>query len=266
MRIRVLLLSLAIALISLAAIVFVRTIKWSRREPVIPPSNTTSNGASIPTPLTFHSDSVTGSPRAGPLEPKVFGNISGRVIDALSRPVANAAVHAWSLPPAMGMVPSAITNSRGVFIFKGLETGKYYLSVEKEFAGYPDTDNRFYSAGFVENPNVVVQVEKTVWCGDVRLGPKAAKLAGTVRDAVTNKLIVSTFGGQPRQLVLSRAQDPNNSYTPGIDINGGFEVLVPPVPFTLEVSVAGYQRKEVGSLQLKSGETKRLDIFLVATK
>jgi hypothetical protein len=62
--------------------------------------------------------------------------------------------------------------------------------------------------------------------------------------------------------VLSRIEDPLNSYGAGIDINGNFEVLVPPVPFRVQVMATGYETKELGVFSLKSGERKRLDIVL----
>lgn len=263
MRKRLLLLFFAIGLVPLAGLVLVRIAKWNSPKRANPIQDTRSSYTPLPGPSVSRPPSVN-DPDTLPRSPSQgFGGISGRVIDAKGRPVVKAGLNAWSSPARMGLVPAAHTNSRGIFTFKDLEVGKYKISVEKSYAGYADTENRFYSGGFVENPTVVVEKEKTIWCGDVRLGPKSGRLVGTIRDSETGNLIVSIgSAGQNPQLVLRRTEDPNNSYDPGIDIHGNFEVLVPPVSFTLEVVVAGYEKQNMGMLKLKSGETKRLDIVL----
>lgn len=264
MRKRLLLLFLAVGLVSLAGLVFVRIAKWNSSERVIPLQDTGSSHTPLPDHRISRHPPVNDAHTIWRSPSQEFGGISGRVIDAKGRPVAHASVWAWAVRRAwVGMVPSAGTNSRGIFKFRDLEVGRYSLSAGKDYAGYANTDNRFYSAGFVENPTVLLEAGKTIWCGDVRLGPKAGRLAGTVRDSLTGKPIVSTGShGQDRQFVLRRTEDPNNSYDPGIDIHGNFEVFVPPIPFTLEVVVAGYEKKNVGTLKLKSGETRRLNIML----
>jgi hypothetical protein len=263
MRKRLLLLFLAVGLVSVGGLVLVRIAKWNSLKRVTPTQGTASSVSPLPEPSVGRRPSGKDVLTHLPSPSQGFGGVSGRVIDAKGRPVANAGLDAWSSPARMGLVPAAHTNSRGVFKFSQLEVGKYSISVEKSHAGYASTENRFYAAGFVENPTVVVEKGKTIWCGDVRLGPKAGRLVGAIRDSETGNLIVSnSSAGQHPQLVFRRTEDPNNSYDPGIDINGNFEVLVPPISFTLEVVVAGYEKKNMGILEVKSGETKRLDIVL----
>lgn len=264
MRKRLSLIFFALAGLVSLGFFLVRNANWNSQKRVIPTqdagsTHTPLQNSSVAPPLSDDNlHSVDRSPS------QEFGAISGRVMDAKGRPVANASVWAWAVRRTwVGLVPSAGTNSRGIFKFRQLEVGKYSLSVGKDYAGYAKSENRFYSAGFVENPTVLVEAGKTTWCGDVHLGPKAGRLVGTIRDSMTGNPIVSIgAGGQDRQLVLRRTEDPNNSYDPGIDINGNFEVLVPPISFTLEVVVTGYEKKNMGILNLKSGETRRLDIVL----
>lgn len=263
MRKRLLLLFFAVGLVFLAGLVLVRIAKWNSHKRANPIQDTRSSHTPLPGSSVSRPPSVNDPDTLRRSPSQEFGGISGRVIDAQGRFVANASVWAWGSGTQVGIVPTAHTDSRGIFMFRRLEIGKYSLSVGKDYAGYADTDNRFYSAGFVENPTVLVEAGKTLWCRDVRLGPKAGRLVGTIRDSETGSLIVSIgSAGQNRQLVLRRTEDPNHSYDPGIDINGNFEVLVPPISFTLEVVVAGYEKKNMGILKLKSGETKRLDIVL----
>jgi hypothetical protein len=258
MRRKILLLASAITLISLAGFTFWKRVKSNLHEPSIPIQRTESNSAAVPNATIRRYLSVAEARELA--KAQKFGNASGRVIDLTGRPVVNAAVHAWS--SRMGIVPVAATNSRGAFIFRHLEIGKYYLSVEKDYAGYADTENRFYAAGFAEKSAIVLEEGKTVQCGDLRMGPKAGKLIGTIRDAANNQVIVSAPTGQVRKLVLSRVEDPLNSYSAGISIHGNFEVLVPPVPFRVQVVATGYETKDFGVFSLKSGERKRLDIVL----
>lgn len=263
MRRQLLVLFFAVGLISIAGLLLVRIAKWNSFERVIPPQGTASSYSPL-------SDASVGRPPSGsdvlthlPSPSHELGDISGRVVDAKGRPVVNALLNAWGSGTQVGIVPTSHTNSRGIFKFRALEVGKYLISVGKDYAGYANSENRFYSAGFVETPTVVVEAGKTIWCGDVRLGPKAGRLVGTIRDSTTGKPIVSnSSAGQHPQLVLRRTDDHNNSYDSGIDIHGNFEVLVPPVSFTLEVVVSDYEKKNIGILELKSGETKRLDIVL----
>lgn len=265
MRKKLLLLVFTVGLVFLAGLVLRRITNWNPQEPASPIQGTKSSYTPSPEPRLSQRPVVSDAHTLGQSSSPEFGEISGRVIDAAGRPVANAGLNAWS--SRMGLVPTAFTNSRGVFRFARLAVGKYSLSVGKDYAGYANTENRFYSAGFVENPTVLVEPAKTIWCGDVHLGPKAGRLVGTIRDSATGKPIVSMgAGGQNRQLVLRRTEDPNNSYDPSIDINGKFEVLVPPVSLILEVVVAGYEKRGLGILNVKSGETRHLDIALRATK
>ena len=62
-----------------------------------------------------------------------------------------------------------------------------------------------------------------------------------------------------------RVDDLNLKNSHGLDADGRFSVLVPAVPFTVEVSAPGYQKKELGSIRLKAGEIKHIDILLTPT-
>ncbi len=194
------------------------------------------------------------------------GGISGRVVDLDGHTVAYADVEAFTSPPGMGLVPSARSDSDGLFTLEDLEVGKYNLFVSKEESGYPSTWNRFYSAGFVEVSEVIVYAGQTVPWGDVRLGPKAGKLVGTVRDAKTNKAILFSSPTQPWPLTLCRVDYPKNCAAAFPNKNGDFEALVPPAPFTIETTAPGFEKKDLGPLSLKRGEIRRFDILLTPTR
>lgn len=191
------------------------------------------------------------------------GSITGRVVDAEGKPIYGALVQALPQKGNTGALPRGRTNRRGIFTINKVEVGTYYLSASKKEAGYGDFWNRFYSAGFVEDLEVTVYAGQTVSCGDIRLGPKAGKLVGTLRDATTKKGIVATTSpGQTRHVILCRRNDPKNCFDASPNRNGDFEVLVPPVPFTIEATAPGYEKKDLGPLRLKQGEIRRFDILL----
>ena len=191
------------------------------------------------------------------------GGIAGRVINAEGGSVYGAQVYAHLLPLRMGAPTGARSDKNGIFTIRNLPIGRYRISVVKEEAIYGWTFRRFYSAGFVELPEVIVYGGQTVSAGDVPLGPKAGKLVGTLRDAKTRRGIVSrTSPEQTRHVILCRLDDPKNCSDANPDKFGHFEILVPPVSLTLEASAPGYELKHLGTLRLKSGEIRRLDIVL----
>jgi 5-hydroxyisourate hydrolase-like protein (transthyretin family) len=89
------------------------------------------------------------------------------------------------------------------------------------------------------------------------VGPKALKLFGHVVDAITKKPINGV------RITLRRVENPGAFFETGINASGSFRVLVPQVPFTLEVSAPGYERKNLGTLTLKDGEpSNKLEVTL----
>jgi hypothetical protein len=185
--------------------------------------------------------------------------IAGQVFDIEGQPVFNATVLALETEHGMGgKVPMAYTGKQGKFLFKRLAPGTYVISVEKTEAGYPPTDFPFYSAGFVEVPRITVYEGQTISNVTVRLGPKAAKIVGRVADAITGMTVVP----KDVKITLRRVDNADYSYSTGPAVNGKLEILVPPVPVTIEVSARGYEKRNLGSLHLRQGEVKRLDILL----
>lgn len=205
--------------------------------------------------------SATYVPTPFPESSPLSGAIRGRVLDDKNRPVAGAEVEAMG--PMGGLTQSARTNHRGVFTIRDVDVSynkTYTLIPTKEEAGYGHPFNRFYMGRPVKPPEVTLRENQTVSCGDLYLGPQGGRLTGTIRDSKTNRPITI-----PQQMVLRRVDDPNLKNSHGLDADGRFSVLVPAVPFTVEVSAPGYQKKELGSIRLKAGEIKHIDILLTPT-
>jgi hypothetical protein len=191
------------------------------------------------------------------------GAIEGRVLDANEQPVSKAEVHFLKSDFTTGKIPAVYTDKEGVFSIKGLASGVYTISVGRKEDDYAHTDSPFYSIGLIPAPQVNVNERQTTPDIVVRLGPKAAKLVGRVVDASTNKPIKNL---QNVQITLRRIDHPDHSHSTGSDLDGEFNILVPSVPVTIEVSAAGYEKGRLDVLQLRQEEVKRLDISLRSVK
>src|SRR5215204_3861100 len=97
------------------------------------------------------------------------------------------------------------------------------------------------------------------------LGPRMTKLTGRVRDT----------SGTPignAQITLCRSDMPDKCNVTGLnkpDDEGAFELLAPPVPFTIEISAPGYRAWNYTSPSVKAapsgpapGAIKKLDVLL----
>jgi hypothetical protein len=190
------------------------------------------------------------------------GTIGGRVLDANGKAVSGAEVQVLKADFTSGKIPTVYTNKEGVFSMKGLAAGTYTVSVSKAEDGYVDTSSPFFSGGLIPPTQVNVN-EQTTAEVVTQLGPKAAKLVGRVVDASTRKPIDNLHDVQ---ITLRRVDDPGYSYSTGLDSDNQFSILVPSVPFTIEVSASGYVKRNVKALQLRHEEVKRMDISLRPVK
>jgi hypothetical protein len=181
------------------------------------------------------------------------------VVDADGQPVSGAEVYALKSDFTTGKIPTAHTDKDGTFLITGLKPGVYTISAGKEEDGYARTDSPFHSTGLTAAPQVDVNEAQTTSGVVVCFGPKAAKLVGSLVDASTNKLIKDP---QSAEIVLRRIDHPDYSYSTAPSLQGVFEILVPPVPLTAEISAPGYEKKLLGSLHLIPGETKRMGVSL----
>ncbi|HEX8847315.1 MAG TPA: carboxypeptidase-like regulatory domain-containing protein [Pyrinomonadaceae bacterium] len=195
------------------------------------------------------------------------GAITGQVLDATGQPVKGAKVYADRNEAPMGRRPYVVTDEQGVFTINNLVPGTYTVSTSKEEDGYAPTDVPFY-AGYVQAPQVIVTERQTTSGVVVPLGPRAAKLTVNIVDAATNTRLRAS---QNVQLILRRIDNPNQAITTGPDLKRPFSILVPTVPFTVEVSATGYQHwryrqvksnNSIDVLELPAGQVQRLDIAL----
>lgn len=188
------------------------------------------------------------------------GSITGRVVDAEGIPVGGAEVYADRNESPTGRRPDALTDEQGAFSFNNLAPGVYTVSAAKEDAGYPPTDSIFYAVGAVDTPQVSVYEQQTTSDVVVNLTQKAARLRGKVIDHVSGKPINSA------QVSMCRADLPDRCYRTSLNLleeAGAFDLLIPPVPTTIEVSAPAHAKRNLDPLHLQKGEIKWVNISLL---
>ena len=194
--------------------------------------------------------------------------ISGTVINNEGQPVAEAQVIAAPARGHTGILPHTFTDAKGNFKITGLNPESYFLDARKESEGYSSTFGTFHSAGLAEAPLISLTNDQVVTGVVLRFGPKSATLTGRIIDATTNKPIENA------EIILRRTDNPKRFYSTGPNdpkVNNRFKVLVPPLPFTIEVKASGYEDwtysndgsgKHMDALHLASGARKDLTIAL----
>ncbi len=191
--------------------------------------------------------------------------IKGQVLDDQGRPVSGAVVTAAPDAGLRGRLPSASSNARGEFTIPVYRTGGFLVAASKLADAYPSSSIPFYYPTEASSARVFVGEDRAAPFATIRLGSKAGKITGSIVDAKT---------GQPvkdAQITLCRAEVPKYCYRPFTKYPGGqFNIFVPPVPFTIQISASGYQDwygTEGGdhqpvSLQVASGTTKMVSASL----
>jgi hypothetical protein len=161
------------------------------------------------------------------------GVIRGIVVNEYSQPVAGADVTAQLTDELhQGMVRYVQTDAAGRFVINGLKSARYQVFAMKEADGYANPRWFIYDNGTVP----VVQLSDAAPASDVRvkIGPKAARISGTITDAAT---------GDPIEAVSFRVWRGSNCASAlSLSATPKYDLLVPSgAEIALEVSVPGYE-------------------------
>ena len=186
------------------------------------------------------------------------GDIEGYVFNAKGRPVSRAIVYAIRDNFEKGVVPSAETDENGFFRLT-VPTGAYKIYAGKESAGYPESLAPIYQDA-INYLDVHVNKDRVTSGVSLRLGTRLGRLSGRIIDASTKNPVTHAY------IKFGLANNPANYFGTNVDENGRFEILAPSVPFTIEVSASGYEKRHLRSPQFRTKDVKRLEISLQLIK
>ena len=195
------------------------------------------------------------------------GVVRGTVVNQDGKPVAGATVWAKRIDAMphkfQKMFPA---DGEGRFTIPYLEWGQYRVCAAKESDGYADVQWAIHDDGRL----LIVEISATAPMADVqvRIGPKAAVLTGSITDAVTGIPVPNaTF----RIWRWTDGVDRDSEYLSG-NVDASYRLLIPPgKEVVLEFGAPGYETwtycGESGGtkpfpLNLASGAVKTLDVKL----
>jgi Carboxypeptidase regulatory-like domain len=192
------------------------------------------------------------------------GVLEGTVRYENGNPANGATVYASPMDrPMVAIIPHAATDETGHFAIPHLQLGKYAVAAEKLDEDYPEMSEQFYSDGKLET--VFLSARHAAADVELRLGPKAGVLMGTVADAVA---------GSPLSpcVELIRASEPNNFLRSSGVSKPNYRLLIPPNAGVLvKMWLGGYtpwyfpgtvDKSKSTPVHLKPGEVVTLDIRL----
>jgi hypothetical protein len=186
------------------------------------------------------------------------GLVLGVVLDDKGMPVADATVFVGTI--ARG--PSTHTDAEGKFVLGGIPPGVVGLHAYKKSDGYPYDIFAFFDMPGEKRPYFEVKEGKTTAGIVIQLGARAAYLSLDIADE----------SGNPIETSLTLTRPDLGKYGDYKTSAGAHQTLmVPPVPFRLQVEADGFRPWHYGSdewltdkglIKLNSGATLNLSIRL----
>jgi hypothetical protein len=195
------------------------------------------------------------------------GSILGKVVNDKGEPVVDAEVRFVQVGHIVETPPVAESDENGQFVIDGLRPGTYRIHASKIDEGYPYTFSSFYQDDWNLPPYVTVVSDEVT--RDVVLHiHKDGWLKGTIVSDSTNQPV------NEADITLRRADDPHVFHSTGLNRatkKSAFRILVPTVPFIIEVRALGYQTwtyheddaaTQRSTLKVERDATKNLTIRL----
>jgi len=204
----------------------------------------------------MHHPSPFANTRSHPIDAR----ISGTVVDAHDRPVANAIVYAEEQIAPFGDAYriQATTDRSGHFDFGArLKHGVFEVYARKARDGYPDPNSAFYRSSDFSPETVQLFGERPEPKVTLKLGDKAGLLTGKITDADTGRPLEAGVVLVNLQTDAGRNQVVNGKFRELLPANTVVDVLVECVCQDHE----NWSRFET-KVDLQPGEEKNLDIRL----
>jgi hypothetical protein len=179
----------------------------------------------------------------------------GKVVNEFGAPMANVSVTAIYQGAISGIMPSCWTqtDANGNFVIKGMLSGPNALYAIDTQAGYIDDRVAIFSHGQSEPARIDVSPGRPA-TGVVVTLRRGAKLKMSVVDAETAKPV-------PALVHITRPDmESDNWWNGNTNWTGSFEVVLPKVPFRIEVKNFDYETWRYS--EMDSHGTEHFDLLL----
>ncbi len=201
----------------------------------------------------------------------VFGAIEGRVLDQEGKALSGAIVEIDPVdePVVANSLPRTTTDEQGRFFLDGIPTGTHLVYASKEEEGYPPAYMAFFVGDKESIPKVTVHNKEVAEGVEVRLGPKASRVVGQVKDAETGRPV------EGAEIIFYRENNPESYFSFGLNEEGKFQQLIPSAPLRMKVSAPGYEdwyygkgglKEQSEVIQMAPNTTKEFTIYLRSSK
>jgi hypothetical protein len=155
--------------------------------------------------------------------------------------------------PDIGVAPFAITDDNGNFVLRRLPPGQNRLFPVFTEAGYPDGRSGIFAGEPSLYDVVSVEPGRTLTGVVIRLPKKGALFRAHIIDMSTGKPVLTA------RIHITRADVPGVFYESGPNLQGRFEiVLVPNVPFRVEIRAVNYEQWRYSEMDSQGNETLNL--------
>jgi hypothetical protein len=197
--------------------------------------------------------------------------VEGKVLDESGKPVSKIMVDAPYRGAITGIMPifRTWTDENGNFILKGLPSGENLLFAVDTQRGYVDGRNGIFSGDPSPYKEVTIQAGRHM-TGVVVPIIRGAKITMSVVDSETGNPVAAVVR-------ISRPDlDVGGSFITSTNLKGQFQVVLPNLPFRIEVRAADYrpwrysqmdnQGKETFDIALAPADDKVLTVKLQKMK
>lgn len=196
--------------------------------------------------------------------PQGWAVVSGQVLDAQGKPVADAHISLFPAGAFQGSLPYAATDVDGRYQLISPPFGKAWLCAVKPSAGYPDTNMLLFAPEVDDRPEIFL-APNAVLTQDIHLAPPLGILEAQVIDAATKRIVSNGH-------IAMRRQKPEAIHSENIPKDGHFLYALPPAPIEIFITAPGYRQWKYAdkngqnALVLDNSEHRRLTIELIPEK